>query len=88
VSDVLTAIYRALRVNATAGEFAALRTEDLMRRVTAAYVRRYKRLRGNSGYEHEKAEGVKRVDFLLGYTTFCGMAPAVGQPDVWQLKTS
>ncbi|KAF7366144.1 hypothetical protein MVEN_00491300 [Mycena venus] len=88
VSDVLTAIYHALRVNVTAGEFAALRTKDLMRRVTAAYVRRYERLWGHSGYKPEKAEGVKRVDFLLGYTTFCGIAPATGQSDVWQLKTS
>ncbi|KAF8144694.1 hypothetical protein K438DRAFT_1873406 [Mycena galopus ATCC 62051] len=88
ISDVLTVIYHALRVNATAGEFAALGTEELMRRVTVAYKRRYERLSGRSGYAQEKAEGVKRIDFLLGYTQFCGIAPVVGQPGVWQLGTS
>ncbi|KAJ6508174.1 hypothetical protein C8R45DRAFT_1167798 [Mycena sanguinolenta] len=89
VLDVLTAIYRALRVNATANDFAALRTEELMGRVTAAYTQRYRRLRRyNTGYALEKAEGLKRVDFLLGYTQFCGIAPTAGQPDVWELRTS
>ncbi|KAJ7858231.1 hypothetical protein B0H14DRAFT_2351789, partial [Mycena olivaceomarginata] len=85
VSDVLSVLYRALRVGATLGEFAALRTEELMRRVTAAYLRRCECLGGHShsGYAREQAEGVKRVDFLLGYTTFCGIA----EPGVWQLKT-
>ncbi|KAJ7818621.1 hypothetical protein B0H14DRAFT_2204512, partial [Mycena olivaceomarginata] len=77
VSDVLSALYCALRVGATPGEFAALRTEELISRVGAAYVRRCERLRGQSrsGCAREQAEGVKRVDFLLGYTTFCGIVP-------------
>ncbi|KAJ6450930.1 hypothetical protein C8R45DRAFT_1113853 [Mycena sanguinolenta] len=89
VLDVLTAIYRALRVNVTATEFAALRTEELMACVTAAYTQRYRRLRRyDTRYALEKAEGLKRVDFLLGYTQFCGIAPTVEQPDVWELRTS
>ncbi|KAJ7354006.1 hypothetical protein DFH08DRAFT_933733 [Mycena albidolilacea] len=89
VSDVLSALYCALRVGATPGEFAALRTEELISRVGAAYVRRCERLRGQSrsGYAREQAEGVKRVDFLLGYTTFCGIVPTA-DPGVWQLKTA
>ncbi|KAJ6507023.1 hypothetical protein C8R45DRAFT_971333 [Mycena sanguinolenta] len=88
VGDVFAAIYRTLRVNATSAEFNALGTEKLMRRASTAYMRRCERLRGHSGYSHEKREGVKRVDFLMGYTTFQGIAPTVGAPDVWQLTIS
>ncbi|KAJ7020861.1 hypothetical protein C8F04DRAFT_1013840 [Mycena alexandri] len=88
VSDILSAIYRTLRVNATPAEFNALGTKKLMRRASAAYMRRCERLRGHSGYSHEKREGVKRVDFLMGYTTFQGIAPTGGAPDVWQITLS
>ncbi|KAJ7878062.1 hypothetical protein B0H13DRAFT_2052954 [Mycena leptocephala] len=88
VGDVLAAIYRTLRVNATSAEFNALGTEKFMRRASTAYMRRCERLRGHSGYSQEKREGVKRVDFLMGYTTFQGIAPTGGAPDVWQLTIS
>ncbi|KAJ7348241.1 hypothetical protein DFH08DRAFT_914285 [Mycena albidolilacea] len=88
VGDILSTIYRTLRVNATPAEFNALGTEKLMRRASTAYTRRCERLRGHSGYSQEKREGVKRVDFLMGYTTFQGIAPTGGAPDVWQLTIS
>ncbi|KAF7335547.1 hypothetical protein MVEN_02208600 [Mycena venus] len=88
VGDVLSAIYRTLRVNATPAEFNALGTEKLMRRASTAYTRRCERLRGHSGYSQEKREGVKRVDFLMGYTTFQGITPTSGAPDVWRLTIS
>ncbi|KAJ7863063.1 hypothetical protein B0H14DRAFT_2739153 [Mycena olivaceomarginata] len=88
VGDILSAIYRTLRVNATPAEFNALGTEKLMRRASTACTRRCERLRGHSGYSQEKREGVKRVDFLMGYTTFQGIAPTSGAPDVWQLTIS
>lgn len=87
VSDVLTALYRSLRANVTPGEFHALGTHKLMRRATAAYQHRYSRLKGHRGYEEEKAGGVKRVDFLMGCTSFRGLSPA-GAPDVWRLHVS
>ncbi|KAJ7750681.1 hypothetical protein DFH07DRAFT_746039 [Mycena maculata] len=86
VFDVLDAIYRTLRVNATAAEFNALGTQKLMRRADAAYMQRYERLRGHRGYNEEKKQGVKRVDFLMGYTTLQGISPTPGTPDVWQLN--
>ncbi|KAJ6455486.1 hypothetical protein C8R45DRAFT_914936 [Mycena sanguinolenta] len=88
VGDILSAIYRTLRVNATPAEFKALGTEKLMRRASAAYMQRCEQLRGHSGYSEEKRKGVKRVDFLMGYTTFQGLAPTGGAPDVWQLTIS
>ncbi|KAJ7662614.1 hypothetical protein DFH06DRAFT_987323 [Mycena polygramma] len=84
VADLLSAVHRTLRANATGAEFEALRTEKLKRRVGDAYVRRCERLRGHGGYEHEKKAGLKRVDFLMGYTAFQGIAPTSGGRD-WQL---
>lgn len=87
IADVLNAIYHTLRVNVTQGEFEALRTDKLMRRVSAAYKQRCERLRGHHGYAQARAEGVKRVDFLMGYTEFQGIAPTAA-PDVWQVAIS
>ncbi|KAJ6516943.1 hypothetical protein C8R47DRAFT_1268746 [Mycena vitilis] len=84
VADLLSALHRTLRANATGTEFEALRSDKLKRRVGDAYVRRCERLRGHRGYEHEKKAGLKRVDFLMGYTAFQGIAPSSGGRD-WQL---
>ncbi|KAJ7264843.1 hypothetical protein C8J57DRAFT_1331887 [Mycena rebaudengoi] len=88
VSDVITTIYRSLRVNVTATEFNALRTQKLMRRATAAYTQRYARLKGHRGYTEEKSQGVKRVYFLMGCTKFQGISPTSSGADLWQLNIS
>ncbi|KAJ6453741.1 hypothetical protein C8R45DRAFT_882318 [Mycena sanguinolenta] len=90
VGDTLSALHGALRVNVTAAEFDALGTPALKRRVTLAYQRRYERLRGHRGYKEEKRGGVKRVDFLIGFTRFQGISPVTTSrsPDVWQLNIS
>ncbi|KAJ6555228.1 hypothetical protein B0H10DRAFT_2241461 [Mycena sp. CBHHK59/15] len=54
VLDVLTSIYRSLRVNVTLAEFNSLQTQKLMKRATAAYTQRYGRLKGHRGYAEEK----------------------------------
>ncbi|KAJ7635365.1 hypothetical protein FB45DRAFT_911345 [Roridomyces roridus] len=87
VFDVLNGIYHALRVNATQAEFNALGSSKLMRRATAEYERRYERLEGRRGYSEEKRGGLKRVDFLMGYTSLLGISPTKGAPDIWQLHT-
>ncbi|KAJ7325861.1 hypothetical protein DFH08DRAFT_968504 [Mycena albidolilacea] len=88
VADVLNTIYHTLRVNATSAEFEALRTDKLMRQVSAEYTKRCKRLRGYHGHKQEKREGIKRVDFLMGYHQFQGIAPKDGVPGVWHLTIS
>ncbi|KAJ6485386.1 hypothetical protein C8R47DRAFT_1177743 [Mycena vitilis] len=88
VSDVLHSLYSALRVNATAAEFHALGTHKLMQQAGAAYRARYERLRGHRGYKEEKRQGLKRVDFLMGYTRFQGISPTARGSDVWQLNIS
>ncbi|KAJ7728169.1 hypothetical protein DFH07DRAFT_757363 [Mycena maculata] len=87
VSDVLTSLYRSLRINVTPAEFTALGTEKLMRRATASYTQRYTWLKGHCGYTEEQQQGVKRVDFLMGCTQFRGLS-STGSADVWQLYIS
>ncbi|KAJ7023642.1 hypothetical protein C8F04DRAFT_1133850 [Mycena alexandri] len=89
VSDVLNAVYCSLRVNVTTVEFLTLGTNKLKHQVSEAYRRRYERLRGHRGYREEKQLGIRRVDFLMGYTKFKGISPASGRSsDVWQLHIS
>ncbi|KAJ7160469.1 hypothetical protein C8R46DRAFT_1108190 [Mycena filopes] len=88
VADVLGAIYLALRMQATPAEFDMLRTPAVMRRVSRAYTQRCERLLGRRGYAEEKRGGLRRVDFLTGYTAFQGIEPTAGGPDVWKLTIS
>ncbi|KAJ7440052.1 hypothetical protein B0H11DRAFT_2163375 [Mycena galericulata] len=85
VFDVLNSIYNTLRVSATQGELNALGSQN-MARASAAYIQRYRRLRGHHSYTEEKWGGIKRVDFLMGYTRMYGLSPTES-PDVWQLNT-
>lgn len=88
VFDVLSSIYHTLRVSATQGEFHTLGSQKLMRRVSAAYTQRYERLDGHHGYNEEKRQGIKRVDFLMGYTRLEGISPTAGAPNVWRLHSA
>ncbi|KAJ7744836.1 hypothetical protein B0H14DRAFT_2406808 [Mycena olivaceomarginata] len=88
VNDVLHAVYSALRANITSVEFNALGTQKLMRRASAACQRRCERLRGRRGYAEEKQGGIKRVDFLMGFTKFQGISSTSRSGDVWQLHIS
>ncbi|RDB26939.1 hypothetical protein Hypma_005123 [Hypsizygus marmoreus] len=88
VLDVLDGIYRSLRSNVTSQEFHALPSEKEMRRVSAAYEHRYRRIRGSREYEDEKRRGVRRVDFLMGCTRFMGLSTTSRGPDVWVLNTT
>ncbi|KAJ7450124.1 hypothetical protein FB451DRAFT_1286192 [Mycena latifolia] len=87
VSDALTGLHHALRVNVTSAEYNALGSHKLMRRAAAAYTHRYMRLKGHRGYEEEKKHGIKRVDFLMGNTKFRGLSPTE-RADVWRLHVS
>ncbi|GLB42507.1 hypothetical protein LshimejAT787_1105220 [Lyophyllum shimeji] len=88
IADVLEGLYRKLRTNISAQEFHALPTEKDMRRVTAAYEQRYRRLRGSRECEDEKRRGVRRVDFLMGHTRFMGLSSTSSGRDVWFLNTT
>jgi hypothetical protein len=88
VSDVLNSLHLALHVSVTQLEFSALGSQKLMHQVSEAYRRRCERLPRHCGYMEEKRQGVKRVDFLLGYTKFHGISPTSRVSDMWQLNLS
>ncbi len=75
VSDVLHALYNGLRENVRKEEFYSLPGKDAMKHVTAAYERRYKRVKGSRAAEDERKAGVKRIDFLLDRVWFAGLTP-------------
>ncbi|KAJ7610507.1 hypothetical protein FB45DRAFT_844627 [Roridomyces roridus] len=87
VADVLSSLYHGLRTHITPAEFQALSTPKLMRRVGSAYAARYRRLEGHRGYAHEKASGVRRVDYLMGCNEFRGLT-STSTPGVWRLHVA
>ncbi|KDQ28234.1 hypothetical protein PLEOSDRAFT_28508 [Pleurotus ostreatus PC15] len=90
VSDVLYAIYDGLRSGIYPQDFESM-TRDNQKRVRKAYENRYRRMRSSTDALEkavlEKANGVKRVDFLMGHTVFMGLAPT-RNPIHWVLITS
>jgi len=88
VSDVLDAIYHALRANVSSADYYSLPSQKDMQRVTLAYEARCKRIRDSRAYAEEKRQGAKRVDFLMGLTKFMGLSRTSSGPDVWLLNIS
>ncbi|KAJ7161642.1 hypothetical protein C8R46DRAFT_904715 [Mycena filopes] len=88
VSDVLSSVYFTLRATATHTEFLTLRA-PLRHLVFVAYRQRCERVRGRGrrGCSEERQVGIRRVDFLVGYTRFSGISPGRSS-DVWQLHIS
>ncbi|KIK00417.1 hypothetical protein K443DRAFT_679215 [Laccaria amethystina LaAM-08-1] len=86
VADVMDGLYHALRPNATEAEFRSL-SHDLRHQVNKAYQQRYRRA-SLMDYAHEKAQGVRRVDFLGGRNTFMGLSSTKGGARVWRLNVS
>lgn len=88
VADVMDGLYRALRLNSTEAEFKLLPSHDMKHRVNEAYKQRYRRASDVTEYEHEKAQGLRRVDFLGGKNTFMGLSSTGEGAGVWQLNVS
>ncbi|KAK0227273.1 hypothetical protein EDD85DRAFT_794544 [Armillaria nabsnona] len=76
VRDVVVALYTALRTRVTSEEMKAVGGKD----VTKAFGKRVER-----AGEEERRKGVRRVDFLLGYTRFIGIEPSTDEPGVWRI---
>jgi hypothetical protein len=90
VADVLTGLYRGLRLPVTPVEFDHIPTIADKERVNRAYEHRYERINRNDtvGAYEERRKGVKRVDFLMGNHRFLGLSATVKAPDVWRLSVS
>jgi hypothetical protein len=87
VADVMDGLYHALRPKVTEAEFRSLLSHDLRHQVNKAYQQRYRRA-SLMDYAHEKAQGVRRVDFLGGRNTFMGLSSTKGGARVWRLNVS
>ncbi len=75
VRDLIVAVYTALRMRVTGKELKTVGGKDAM----TAFA---KRVQGMG--EEERRKGVRRVDFLLGYTRFVGIEPT-DEPGVWNI---
>jgi hypothetical protein len=86
LGDVLDSIYHSMRTNITNAEFNSLHQKD-QKSATRAYEQRYRRFQSTSAHNQEKRGGMKRIDFFMGRTKFCGISNT-GRPDEWQLNTT
>ncbi|KAJ3863144.1 hypothetical protein EV359DRAFT_43726 [Lentinula novae-zelandiae] len=89
VNDVFTEIYHSLRKNVTSAEYHAIPSQKDAEKVRMAFETRYRRLRDRHASQHEKQQGLKRVDFLTGHTRFMGLATSGhGGSGAWILRLS
>ncbi|KAK0429551.1 hypothetical protein EV421DRAFT_1660721, partial [Armillaria borealis] len=76
VRDIVVTLYTALRTRVTDEEMKAAGGKDVMN----TFATRVER-----AGEEERRKGVKRVNFLLGYTRFVGIEPSTDEPGVWKI---
>lgn len=84
VNDVLDALRRAMRVIVTKAEFDQVKAVDAQRRIEDAYRRRSQKIND----EQERSSGIRRVDFLMGRTTFAGLFSSGHDAESWELSVS
>ncbi|PBK79761.1 hypothetical protein ARMGADRAFT_1092831 [Armillaria gallica] len=74
--DVVVAIYTALHTRVADVEMKAVGGKDVMN----TFAKQVER-----AAEEERRKGIRRVDFLLGYTMFVGIEPSTDEPGVWKI---
>ncbi|KAG0695056.1 hypothetical protein DFH29DRAFT_957057 [Suillus ampliporus] len=86
IEDVLSQLYRFLRVPGTREEFKAAPSQHVRDAIAGAYHNRCMRATSAEEYAEEQRKGLKRVDFLTGRTTFMGLSSTKLGPDAWVLN--
>lgn len=86
VEDVLCQLYRFLRTPATSDEYKAVPDQRTRDTIAESYRTRCRRASTAEEYAGERSKGLKRVDFLMGRTTFMGLSSTKLGPDVWVLN--
>ncbi len=76
VRDMVVALYTALHTRVSNEEMKTVGGKNVMK----AFSKRVERAR-----EEERRKGVRRVDFLLGYTRFAGIEPSTDELGVWKI---
>jgi hypothetical protein len=88
VMDVLTKLYRDLRLAVHPIEYDELLDDEVRKTVDLAYYSRCGRIRDSAERSHEERKGLKKIDLLMGRTRFMGLAGTLHAPDVWELNVS
>ncbi|KAJ7499241.1 hypothetical protein FB451DRAFT_1204772 [Mycena latifolia] len=92
VADVLNGIYRDLRHRLRKEELATMSaSQPFMASVHQTFYHRCNMLAravDPAAADSEARKGIRRIDFLLGKHTFCGLLPTSETPDVWKLVVS
>jgi hypothetical protein len=86
VEDVLIQLYRFLRTPGTRVEFKAAPSQHVRDAIAETYHNRCLRASSADAYAEEQRKGLKRVDFLMGRTTFMGLSSTKLGPDAWVLN--
>lgn len=86
VEDVLIQLYRFLRTPGTREEYKAVPSQRARDTIAETYHNRCLRASSAEAYAEEQRKGLKRVDFLMGRTTFMGLSSTKLGPDVWVLN--
>ncbi|KAG1748475.1 uncharacterized protein EDB91DRAFT_1114236 [Suillus paluster] len=86
VEDVLYQLYRFLRTPGTRDEFKAVPSQHVRDAIADTYRNRCLRATSAEQYAEEQRKGLKRVDFLMGRTTFMGLSSTKLGPDAWVLN--
>ncbi|KAG2034089.1 hypothetical protein BDR03DRAFT_965796 [Suillus americanus] len=86
VEDVLTQLYRFLRIPGTREEYKAAPNQHVRDTIAETYHNRCLRTSSAEAYAEEQRKGLKRVDFLMGRTTFMGLSSTKLGPDAWVLN--
>ncbi|KAF9476172.1 hypothetical protein BDN70DRAFT_187992 [Pholiota conissans] len=86
VGDVLSAIYRHLRLAIHPVEYSNLPDGERREAVDAAYYVRCGAIRNSAERLAEERKGIKRIDLLMGCSRFMGLSGTLDGPGVWELN--
>ncbi|KAF5356646.1 hypothetical protein D9757_012860 [Collybiopsis confluens] len=86
VQDVIAGLYRSLRRTVSQAEFQSLPLEK-QNQIADVYNQRWQNVSAPQDSERERSMGVRRIDFLAEFRSFCGFT-RTKVPGVWQLRTA
>ncbi|PFH44656.1 hypothetical protein AMATHDRAFT_200950 [Amanita thiersii Skay4041] len=86
VADVLTALYRNLRLSVTREEYNSLGDSPEREHVNQAYFSRCERIFDPVRQGEEKNKGVKRIDFLKNRCRFLGLSGTLASTEIWEVN--
>lgn len=86
VNDVFTTIFKELRLAIHPLDYAELPEGDVRSAVDSAYFERCGRIPDPQIRSLELMKGIKKIDLLMGRTTFLGLSGTLTAPDTWELN--